>query len=143
MRSPDSSMSYAPARSVGWTRATYSSIISSDSARNVTRDSTQAVRSAPSSAADAYRTLGVKPSASDEEVKRAYREKAKSYHPDILRSQGASERKIAEATERESRTCRDQRRMQLLTSVFRNRAHGIVRDRDLGGLGFHDLKINS
>ena len=35
--------------------------------------------------ADAYRTLGVKPSASDEEVKRAYREKAKSCHPDILR----------------------------------------------------------
>ena len=50
--------------------------------------------------ADAYRTLGVKPSASDEEVKRAYREKAKSCHPDVLRSQGASERKIAEATER-------------------------------------------
>ena len=50
--------------------------------------------------ADAYRTLGVKPSASDEEVKRAYREKAKSCHPDVLRSQGASERKVAEATEK-------------------------------------------
>ena len=52
---------------------------------------------------EAYRTLGVKPSASNEEVKRAYREKAKSCHPDILRSQGASERKIAEATERMAR----------------------------------------
>ena len=50
--------------------------------------------------ADAYRTLGVKPSASDEEVKRAYREKAKSCHPDVLRSQGASDRKVAEATEK-------------------------------------------
>ena len=50
--------------------------------------------------ADAYRTLGVKPSASNEEVKRAYREKAKSCHPDVLRSQGASDRKVAEATEK-------------------------------------------
>lgn len=50
--------------------------------------------------ADAYRTLGVKPSASDEEVKHAYREKAKSCHPDVLRSQGASDRKVAEATEK-------------------------------------------
>ena len=50
--------------------------------------------------ADAYRALGVKPSASDEEVKRAYREKAKSCHPDVLRSQGASDRKVAEATEK-------------------------------------------
>ena len=50
--------------------------------------------------ADAYRTLGVKPSASDDEVKRAYREKAKSCHPDVLRSQGASDRKVAEATEK-------------------------------------------
>ena len=49
---------------------------------------------------DAYRTLGVKPSASDDEVKRAYREKAKSCHPDVLRSQGASDRKVAEATEK-------------------------------------------
>ena len=43
---------------------------------------------------EAYRTLGVKPSASNEEVKRAYREKAKSCHPDI---------QIAEATERMAR----------------------------------------
>ena len=53
--------------------------------------------------ADAYRTLGVNPSASDDEVKRAYREKAKSCHPDVLRSQGASERKVAEATEKMAR----------------------------------------
>ena len=62
------------------------------------RGSRQSPRHRANPLADAYRTLGVKPSASDEEVKRAYREKAKSCHPDILRSQGASDRKVAEAT---------------------------------------------
>ena len=64
------------------------------------RGARRAPRQRTNPLADAYRTLGVKPSASDDEVKRAYREKAKSCHPDVLRSQGASERKIAEATEK-------------------------------------------
>ena len=64
------------------------------------RGERQSPRQRANPLADAYRTLGVKPSASDEEVKRAYREKAKSCHPDILRSQGASDRKVAEATEK-------------------------------------------
>lgn len=64
------------------------------------RGARRAPRQRTNSLADAYRTLGVKPSASDEEVKRAYREKAKSCHPDVLRSQGASDRKVAEATEK-------------------------------------------
>lgn len=64
------------------------------------RGARRAPRQRANPLADAYRTLGVKPSASDEEVKRAYREKAKSCHPDVLRSQGASERKVAEATEK-------------------------------------------
>lgn len=64
------------------------------------RGARRSPRQRTNSLADAYRTLGVKPSASDEEVKRAYREKAKSCHPDVLRSQGASDRKVAEATEK-------------------------------------------
>ena len=64
------------------------------------RGARRAPRQRTNPLADAYRTLGVKPSASDEEVKRAYREKAKSCHPDVLRSQGASDRKVVEATEK-------------------------------------------
>ena len=32
---------------------------------------------------DPYRVLGLQPGASDEEVKRAYRQLAKKYHPDM------------------------------------------------------------
>ena len=51
----------------------------------------------------AYRTLGVRPGAPLSEAKRAYRELAKSCHPDLLRARGASEREVAEATERMAR----------------------------------------
>lgn len=61
-------------------------------------------RSSPSGSSnsllDAYATLGVAQSASNDEVKRAYREKAKKYHPDSLRAQGLPDEMIGKATER-------------------------------------------
>ena len=44
----------------------------------------------------AYKILGIDPSASDEEVKRAYREMAKKNHPDLVSSLGEEVRQAAE-----------------------------------------------
>ncbi len=51
----------------------------------------------------AYRILGVAPTASNEAVRQAYRKKAKIYHPDSLRAQGLSDDLIAKATDQMAR----------------------------------------
>ena len=48
---------------------------------------------------EAYALLGVSPGASDEEVKRAYRAKAKKYHPDALRAQGLPDEMVDRAND--------------------------------------------
>lgn len=53
---------------------------------------------------NAYKILGIEPSATDEEVKKAYREMAKKNHPDLVSSLGedvrqASEKKFQEINE--------------------------------------------
>ncbi len=53
--------------------------------------------------ADAYRQLGVAPSASDAAVKKAYHQMARKYHPDTLRAQGLSEDMMRKATDRMAR----------------------------------------
>ena len=50
--------------------------------------------------AEAYATLGVSEGASDEDVRRAYRELAKKCHPDALRAQGFPDETVGRATER-------------------------------------------
>ena len=53
--------------------------------------------------AEAYATLGVSPTVKDDEVKKAYREKAKRYHPDTLRAQGLPDEMVDKATEQMAR----------------------------------------
>lgn len=45
---------------------------------------------------DAYTVLGVEPGASEEEIKRAYRELANRYHPDKVEFMGEEFRELAE-----------------------------------------------
>ena len=51
----------------------------------------------------AYSVLGARPSDSNGELTRRYRELAKRHHPDAMRAKGASEAEIAKATDRMSR----------------------------------------
>lgn len=52
---------------------------------------------------DVFSQLGVSPLASDDEVKNAYHNLAKRYHPDILKAQGLPEEMVARANERMSK----------------------------------------
>lgn len=56
---------------------------------------------------DAYSTLGVSETASDEEVRQAYRKLALRYHPDRVASQGEQERQAAERIFKQISEARD------------------------------------
>jgi DnaJ like chaperone protein len=53
-----------------------------------------------SSIDQAYTLLGLTPHATNDEVKKAYRALVREYHPDIIKSQGASDEYLKEATEK-------------------------------------------
>lgn len=59
----------------------------------------RAPRSSGGTLADAYRTLGITPDASDAEVKAAWHKKTKEFHPDRLSGKGLSEAFIEFAEE--------------------------------------------
>ena len=56
---------------------------------------------------EAYRTLGIRETATDDEVRQAYRELALRYHPDRVASQGEAARAEAEKKFREITEARD------------------------------------
>jgi len=53
-----------------------------------------------SSIDQAYALLGITTEATNDEVKKAYRALVREYHPDIIKSQGASDEYLKEATEK-------------------------------------------
>ncbi len=53
-----------------------------------------------SSIDQAYVLLGITTEATNDEVKKAYRALVREYHPDIIKSQGASDEYLKEATEK-------------------------------------------
>lgn len=56
---------------------------------------------------EAYRTLGIPATATDEEVRQAYRQMALRYHPDRVEAQGEAARQEAEKRFREITEARD------------------------------------
>ena len=56
---------------------------------------------------EAYRTLGIPSTATDDEVRQAYRQMALRYHPDRVESQGEAARQEAEKKFREITEARD------------------------------------
>jgi DnaJ-domain-containing protein 1 len=53
--------------------------------------------------AEAYATLGCAPTASDDEIKKAYREKAKKLHPDEMMAQGLPPELVEKANDEMAR----------------------------------------
>lgn len=67
-----------------------------------------------------YEVLGVSRQAGKEEIKKAYRELAKKYHPDANKKDAAAERKFQEITEAYSILQNEEKRKALDAELNRN-----------------------
>ena len=74
---------------------------------------------------DPYAVLGVSPSASDEEIKRAYRELVKKYHPDNYANNPLAD--LAEAKMKEVNEAYD--------AIVKSRTQGGYQSQSAGGYG--------
>jgi len=77
-----------------------SSLYFEECLRRLKSDSSRGSRATPPPRpheTDPYELIGCSRSATDDEVRRAYREKAKKFHPDILRAQGLPEEMLSRA----------------------------------------------
>ena len=92
-------------------------------------------------AKDYYETIGVSKNASQDEIKRAYKELAKKYHPDLNKNKGAEDKfkEINEAYkvlgDEKSRTHYD----QFGTADFSGFQGGGAGGFDFRGFGFEDF----
>jgi len=84
------------AQKLGFSREAFEQLLQMIMAQNSFADGAQSQANID----DAYKALGVSESASDKELKRAYRKLMSQYHPDKLTGQGLPEDMIKEATER-------------------------------------------
>lgn len=95
---------------------------SQGSSRSRSSSSGRSKQESPESASSNWHeTLGVKPDASPEEIKKAYREAAKKYHPDVNKSPEAEQimKEINSAYEKSKRMKRDSLLWESINDAYR------------------------
>ena len=97
---------------------------------------------------DPYKVLGVSPNASDDEIKAAYRQLAKKYHPDMNKDDESAAQKFKEVNEAYQVLSDDKKRAQydqFGSAAFDGSAGGAGYGGGFGGFegfgGFGDIDL--